>query len=55
MPGSVEPLLKDAQLKAATFAASLAFVAAITSVTIWALTGPAMDFSDTWLLLINGW
>ena len=30
-----------------------AFVAAITIIAIWAITGPIYDYSDTWQLLIN--
>lgn len=31
----------------------LAFVAALTIVAVWALTGPMFGFSDTWQLVIN--
>lgn len=30
-----------------------AFVLALTTVLIWAATGPVFDFSDTWQLVIN--
>jgi low affinity Fe/Cu permease len=30
-----------------------AFVLALTTVLIWAATGPLFDFSDTWQLVIN--
>ena len=32
---------------------SLAFVVALTTILIWALTGPMFHFSDTWQLVIN--
>jgi len=30
-----------------------AFVAALTLIVVWALTGPVFGFSDTWQLIIN--
>jgi len=30
-----------------------AFAGAILIIVVWALTGPAFDYSDTWLLIIN--
>ena len=32
---------------------SVAFVLALTTVLVWAITGPLFDFSDTWQLVIN--
>jgi low affinity Fe/Cu permease len=32
---------------------SPAFLAAVAIVVVWALTGPAFDFSETWQLVIN--
>jgi low affinity Fe/Cu permease len=32
---------------------SFAFVAAVLIVIIWAITGPAFNYSDTWQLVIN--
>jgi low affinity Fe/Cu permease len=31
----------------------LAFVASVTVVAVWAVTGPAFHYSDTWQLVIN--
>jgi len=31
----------------------LAFVIALASIILWAVTGPVFDFSDTWQLVIN--
>lgn len=31
----------------------LAFIAAVTVIVIWAVTGPLFDYSDTWQLVIN--
>ena len=30
-----------------------AFVAAITSIVVWALSGKSMNYSDSWMLVIN--
>jgi len=32
---------------------SVAFVLALTTILVWALTGPLFHFSDTWQLVIN--
>jgi low affinity Fe/Cu permease len=32
---------------------SLAFVLALTTIVVWAITGPLFKFSDTWQLVIN--
>ena len=32
---------------------SIAFVLALTTIVIWAITGPLFGFSDTWQLVIN--
>lgn len=32
---------------------SLAFVLAVGTIVVWALTGPLFNFSDTWQLVIN--
>lgn len=40
--------------KAASVAGrSYTFVFAVILITVWALTGPVMNFSDTWQLMIN--
>ncbi len=31
----------------------LAFVIALSTIIVWAVTGPLFDFSDTWQLVIN--
>src|SRR5262245_36340312 len=31
----------------------IAFIAAVTVVLVWALTGPLFNYSDTWQLVIN--
>jgi low affinity Fe/Cu permease len=32
---------------------SIAFVIALTTILVWAITGPLFNFSDTWQLVIN--
>ena len=32
---------------------SVAFVLALTTILVWAITGPLFNFSDTWQLVIN--
>lgn len=30
-----------------------AFIAAVTMITVWIISGPIFDFSETWQLIIN--
>lgn len=50
--------MKDAFSRLSTIAARaaghwLAFVLAVTSVVVWAITGPVFGFSEAWQLVIN--
>lgn len=38
---------------AAVYAKSYAFIVAVVMVVVWAAFGPAMQFKDTWHLIIN--
>jgi low affinity Fe/Cu permease len=44
---------KFANAVAAASGSPFAFIACVTFVMIWALTGPLFGFSDTWQLVIN--
>src|SRR5688572_26720645 len=44
---------KFAHRVALTVGSAWAFLAALTIVLVWALTGPIFGYSDTWQLIIN--
>jgi low affinity Fe/Cu permease len=44
---------KFAHKVSAVVGSAWAFVIAVTTIVIWAVTGPIFDFSDTWQLVIN--
>src|ERR1700716_754956 len=44
---------KFAQATSAMVGSSWAFILAVLIIIVWALTGPAFHYSDTWQLVIN--
>jgi low affinity Fe/Cu permease len=58
VPPTQTPKLRDAfrrfaQVTADSVGSPSAFLLAIAAVLVWALTGPAFGYSDTWQLIIN--
>jgi len=45
--------MRFARWAARTSGRPAAFIAAITLILVWAVSGPLFDFSDTWQLVIN--
>jgi low affinity Fe/Cu permease len=48
-----EAFRRWAQRTACTVGSPMAFIAALSVVLVWAITGPIFGFSDTWQLVIN--
>jgi len=44
---------KFAQITSAAVGSSWSFLAAVTIIIVWAITGPMFHYSDTWQLIIN--
>lgn len=53
-PNTISHLLEEFSRKATkATGSSTAFLLAISTIIVWALTGPLFDYSNTWQLVIN--